>query len=394
MDVTWPLLVLGVLLALGFAALLWQRWAQGRSGTWRRPSTLYMDLVALVVTVVVVGALATTQLAAPPVPTPTPRPRRKAVVVPPSPTPSAVPTESPAPSATATVAVIPTATPSPVVEYTVQPGDTLLAIAARFAVTIEALRQANGLSSDMLQIGQVLVIPVPTPTAAPAAPAAEPPVATPTTALVTVGQPYTVQRGDTLNLIAQRFGVSVETILGYNPDIRPEALQIGQTIYIPVQVTATPAPPSPEPTAPPESTPSVVPAVPTAAPSATPTAVPPTPTAAPPTATPVPVQRYTVQPGDTLNLIAQRFGVTVDQILAANPGLQPEALGIGQEIIIPSGAAPAPQQPSAFQYTVQKGDTLNLIAQRFGVSVDRVLAANPGLVPSRLQIGQVILIPR
>lgn len=392
MDVTWPLLVLGVLLALGFAALLWQRRVHGRSGASPRQSTLYVDLLAFAVTVVVIGALATTQLAAPPDPTPTPRPRRKAVVLPPSPTPTVPPTQRPAPSATATAIVTPTATSPAVVEYAVQQGDTLVSIAARFGVTVEALRQANALTSDMLQIGQILVIPASPPAAAPGS---EAPAATPTAALVTIAQPYTVQRGDTLNLIAQRWGVSVETLLAYNPGVRPEALAVGQTIYVPVQVTATPAAPPPEPTATPaEARPTAA----TAAPSATPTSLPATatpvpPTPVPPTTTPAPVQRYTIQQGDTLNLIAQRFGVTVDQILAANPGLRPEVLRIGQEIIIPTGGQPASQQPTAFQYTIQQGDTLNSIALRFGVTVDRILAANPGLVPSRLQVGQVILIP-
>lgn len=382
MDVTWPLVVLGMLLALGFAVLLWRRRANGRGQDWCRYSMVYIDLVAFVVTVVVIGALATTQLGAPPDPTPTPRPPRKAVVLPPSPTPTALPTQTPVPAFTATTGVTPTATPPSVVEYTVQQGDTLLSIAARFAVSVEALRQANGLTGDMLQIGQILVIPVPTP-AAPTAPGAEPPAATPTPELVTVAQPYTVQPGDTLNLIAQRFGVSVAALLDYNPGIQPEALRVGQILDIPVLVTATPVAPPPEPSA----TPLPATAAPMAGPSATPTAVPPSPTPAPPTATPVPIQRYTIQRGDTLNLIAQRFGVTVDQILAANPGLQPEALQIGQEIIIPTGAPPTGQQPSGFQYTVQQGDTLNTIAQRFGV-MDRILAANPGLVPSRLQIGR------
>jgi hypothetical protein len=55
------------------------------------------------------------------------------------------------------------------------------------------------------------------------------------------------------------------------------------------------------------------------------------------TATPVTSasQRYTVQPGDTLGAIAARHGVSVDDLIAANPGIDPQRLQIGAEIVIP-----------------------------------------------------------
>ena len=67
------------------------------------------------------------------------------------------------------------------------------------------------------------------------------------------------------------------------------------------------------------------------------TTVPPTETAIPPTATASGPRRYTVQAGDTLRSIAERFGVTVQAILRANrlTAAQGDALRPGQEIIIP-----------------------------------------------------------
>jgi LysM repeat protein len=47
------------------------------------------------------------------------------------------------------------------VTYIVQSGDTLNAIAARFGTTVQAIMDANGLTSDEILIGQVLIIPVP-----------------------------------------------------------------------------------------------------------------------------------------------------------------------------------------------------------------------------------------
>lgn len=48
----------------------------------------------------------------------------------------------------------------------------------------------------------------------------------------------------------------------------------------------------------------------------------------------------------------------------------------------------------SFLYTIMAGDTLFAIAQRFNVSVQAIINANPGINPNFLQIGQVICIPR
>jgi LysM repeat protein len=78
---------------------------------------------------------------------------------------------------------------------------------------------------------------------------------------------------------------------------------------------AAPAPPAPPPAA-----------------ARTPTVVARTPTATAPAA-----QRYTIQSGDTLLAIAERYDTTVDAIRAANPGLNENALQVGAEITIPTG---------------------------------------------------------
>jgi hypothetical protein len=94
--------------------------------------------------------------------------------VPPAASPSATALASPSPSAEATVEPTAVATPEPTPEptaastrqpaptpvtYVVQEGDTLNGIAAQFGTTAEAIRQANGLPGDVINIGQVLVIP-------------------------------------------------------------------------------------------------------------------------------------------------------------------------------------------------------------------------------------------
>ncbi|MDE5939884.1 MAG: LysM peptidoglycan-binding domain-containing protein [Lachnospiraceae bacterium] len=95
---------------------------------------------------------------------------------------------------------------------------------------------------------------------------------------------------------------------------------------------------------------------------------------------------YTVRAGDTLWLLANRFGTTVDAIKRLN-GLTGDSLQIGQVLQIPS------EQPSGyFNYTVRSGDTLWLLANRFGTTVDAIKRAS-GLTGDNLQIGQVLRIP-
>jgi hypothetical protein len=75
-----------------------------------------------------------------------------------SPTPTEAPTPTPRPTR-APAELTPTPAPEPQT-YTVQPGDTLAAIAVRFGTSVEALQAANGIDdSDVILIGQVLVIP-------------------------------------------------------------------------------------------------------------------------------------------------------------------------------------------------------------------------------------------
>ncbi len=75
----------------------------------------------------------------------------------PSPEPSLSPTPAPTPAPTAG----PTPTPAPTpLTYIVQSGDTLNEIATRFGTTAQAIMSANGLTSDIIQVGQVLIIPI------------------------------------------------------------------------------------------------------------------------------------------------------------------------------------------------------------------------------------------
>lgn len=111
---------------------------------------------------------------------------------------------------------------------------------------------------------------------------------------------------------------------------------------------------------------------------------------------------YKVQPGDTLFAIARSHQLTVERILAANHLPGDAALQVGQTIVLPDPDSPTSpvSTPDAGRtlpvpggYTVQAGDNIYRIAQRFSVPVDELCALN-GLTPKTiLQIGQTIRIP-
>ncbi len=149
-------------------------------------------------------------------------------------------TEEVAPAEEASVTPQPSPTPSGPRHYTVKEGDTLLAIAIKYGVTVEALAQANDLKEPYpMKIGQELVVPeaieaspTPTSTVAPTpAATASPAAASPTPA--SGPQRYTVQEGDTLLAIAIKYGVTVEALAQANDLKEPYALQIGQELVIP-----------------------------------------------------------------------------------------------------------------------------------------------------------------
>ena len=100
---------------------------------------------------------------------------------------------------------------------------------------------------------------------------------------------------------------------------------------------------------------------------------------------------YTIKQGDTIYKLAKQYNTTVEAILMVNPGINPDNLQIGQMICIPS-KKPAPECDGTY-YVVRPGDTLYSIAHKYGISLVELMAANPGVDPNNLMIGQLICIP-
>ncbi|AKL97007.1 putative peptidoglycan-binding domain-containing protein [Clostridium aceticum] len=102
---------------------------------------------------------------------------------------------------------------------------------------------------------------------------------------------------------------------------------------------------------------------------------------------------YIIQAGDTFYRLAIRFNTTIQALIAANPTVNPNMLMIGQQICIPTATPPTTCPAGTTPYTIRAGDTFYNIARTYNISLDALLAANPGVDPDRLFIGQIICIP-
>ena len=156
-----------------------------------------------------------------------------------------------------------------------------------------------------------------------------------------------------MSAIAQKLGVSLQALLDANPQISdPNLIYTGQVLVIPKQGDGNHSPSQK-----PEQ------------------------------------KEYTVQKGDTLGAIAQRFGVGLPSLLQANPEItNPNVIYIGQRITLP-GTGPSHNTQSQ-KYTVKPGDTLSGIAQKFGVGLQSLRQANPQVSdPNMIYPGQVLTVP-
>jgi LysM repeat protein len=185
--------------------------------------------------------------------------------------------------------------------YTVQPGDTVAAIAGRHGLSTASVLALNGLGwKSLIFPGQVLKLAPGAPTAA--APSAQ------------EGGRYTIASGDTVSRIAARFGVSVQTLLSANGLGWSSIIYPGQTISIPAAPT------------------SAIELVSSTTPAAAEPAPPPEPVRAPST----PTSNYTIVAGDTISSIATRFGVSTQSVLAANGLTASSIIYPGQKLVIPA----------------------------------------------------------
>ena len=102
---------------------------------------------------------------------------------------------------------------------------------------------------------------------------------------------------------------------------------------------------------------------------------------------------YTVQPGDTLSQIAENAGLSLSTVMTVNNILNANQIKVGDQIVIPASEAAAAAGGVTQTYTVQIGDSLGLIAQSFGVTMQAIQDANGITNANRIEIGQTLIIP-
>jgi LysM repeat protein len=112
---------------------------------------------------------------------------------------------------------------------------------------------------------------------------------------------------------------------------------------------------------------------------------------------PATAQQYSIQRGDTYYSIGKQFGVSMQAIKDANPGVEPTRLQVGQTINIPS---PTPVAPEALApvvsgeiiYTVVSGDNLSKIASKHGTTWQEIKKLN-NLTTTQIKVGDKLRIP-
>jgi len=179
---------------------------------------------------------------------------------------------------------------------------------------------------------------------------------------------HTVMRGQTLYSISSMYGVSVDDIVGLNPG-SDKQLKAGQTLRIPQQTKSADGA----------------------------------------------VQRrlhfHTIQAGETLYRITQKYQVSADIICKANPGLSAQNFRTGQVIVIPitegTVQQPTEQKPVVEQkkeeqtpaspcremHKVKRKETIFSISRQYGISEKELIDANPELKNGKLKKGKFLCIP-
>lgn len=96
--------------------------------------------------------------------------------------------------------------------YTVKSGDSLWSISKKYGLTVDELKQANNLTSNLISVGQNLLIPK--------------------KEAETSTNEYIVKKGDTLYAIANKYNTTVDDLKSLN-NLTSNSLSIGQTLKIP-----------------------------------------------------------------------------------------------------------------------------------------------------------------
>lgn len=235
-------------------------------------------------------------------------------------------------------------------EYEVQQGDSLLSIALDFDTTVERLRELNFMSSDLIQVGQFLRVPVIPP----------PPTPTPSPFY------HVVAAGESLSQIAAMYSVGQIQIINANRLSDPNALRAGMELLIPDYMPESAALEGGEAGSEEEG-------------------------AAP--VDPGEQATHEVQPGETLNQIAVLYGIPTATLAQANSITNLNQLRTGQVLVIPGMTVQDALDLRAQRHIVKAGESLSEIARDYGVTMRQIIDRNKLSNPNAISPGQELIIP-
>ena len=247
--------------------------------------------------------------------------------------------------------------------YQIRNGDNLATIASRYGVSVDDLKAWNGLRSSRIQAGDTLRVSSGVPQRPPNVQRAVAASTTPQPSAAASGgqQRYRIRRGDNLDAIAQRHNVTIDQLKAWN-GLRNSRITAGEYLNIGAPAAAG------------SRTKSYAAA-----------SVEPAPRAQSAAASAASAERYRIRRGDNLVEIARRYDVSVEDLRTWN-SLDGSQITAGQFLTIRSNSS-----TPAGRYRIRRGDTLEDIAKRFGVTVDQLRAWN-GLRNSRIHEGNYLTV--
>lgn len=248
-----------------------------------------------------------------------------------------------------------TLTPS-TIDYYVKDGDTLSSVAADFGIDTETVRRLNYLLDDNIFVGQILQMPYQEGVTAEGMPTATP-------------EPYRyrVVAGDDLTSIALQFNVSTVAIMEANSLSDANSLFVGQELLIPGYVEKV-----------------------STAQSASDTNAAPAQSGTQGSAEGV---IHIVQPGETFSGIAQSYGVDPNVVAQANNISNRNQLRVGQQLVIPGISERDAAAARGAIHVVQSGESLSGIAAQYGVTAQELIELNGLSNPDAIYVGQQLIIP-
>lgn len=224
--------------------------------------------------------------------------------------------------------------------HKVAPGESASVIAAKYGISLADFLAWNNLSkSDLVKVGQVCVVARGSSAPSPAITATPEPVSV----------AHVVAKGESPWTIASKYGIDLGDLLAMNGLSKNAVLQTGQSLKV------------------------------TGAASATGTSL------------PSPAMRHTITSGESPWTIAQKYGVELGDLLAANGLSKNSVVKAGQELTIPSGGAGS-TTAKIIVHKTSAGQSPSTIAKKYGVSTSDLFQWNNWSKSHVLQIGEEVTV--